>query len=258
MLILSISLLSVHVGWRINMQPSTAMQDIIEQGYHLFRRYRVPPHFNVCCHYCFSAEQQQALRQSSIRAVPFELMKAWNSSINPEAQDSDEIRYLLPRLLELIARREFPGLYEGSCLQRVGKTETQRWRADERLFLQHFGQQFMRDWLLVDDVVELGLMLEMFWVGGLEMAPLLDAVLEVPGYWATVSLAYLLYMQRKDDLTAPQIRAWAVHARPRLIERAERAIMSPMTLPQVTSSYSAEVDSWMIDECLCAMHSLDV
>lgn len=38
------------------MLPSAAMNVLIEQGYHLFRRYRVPSHFNVCCHYCFSTE----------------------------------------------------------------------------------------------------------------------------------------------------------------------------------------------------------
>lgn len=38
------------------MLPSAAMNVLIEQGYHLFRPYSVPSHFNVCCHYCFSTE----------------------------------------------------------------------------------------------------------------------------------------------------------------------------------------------------------
>lgn len=244
------------------MSPSSAMNALIEQGYHLFRRYRAPLHFNVCCHYCFSAEQQRALRQTSLRAVPVELMTAWNNSINPEVQDCDEIRYLLPRLLEMVARKKFPGLYPGSCLRRVGKTQMQRWRADERLFLLHFGQQFMRDWLLPDDAVELYLILEMFWFGGLDIPPLLDAVLDVPGYWAAASLAWLLCTYRgtlaegdsEDDAIARQIGAWATSARPQLIERAAQAIEAPMKPSQHSAIYSAGADSWMIDECLCAMH----
>ncbi|POP43258.1 hypothetical protein CHU32_20940 [Superficieibacter electus] len=42
----------------------------------------------------------------------------------------------------------------------------------------------------------------MFYRGGLNIAPLLDAILSVPGYWATVSLAYFLYSQRDDMLSA--------------------------------------------------------
>lgn len=44
------------------MPISCEMQAVIDQGYHLFRRYPVPSRFNVCCHYCFGKEQQRALR----------------------------------------------------------------------------------------------------------------------------------------------------------------------------------------------------
>lgn len=250
------------------MPPSAAMQDIIEQGYHLFRRYPVPSRFNVCCAYCFSEEQQQALRQISIRAVPFDLLRDWNSSCNPEAQDSNEIRYLLPRLLEFIACKEFPSTVdEACCLRRVGETNIKRWRPEERAFMVRFAQQFMRDWVSVDDAVELDYMLQMFHFGGLKIAPLLDAILDVPGYWATVSLAYLLYFQRDDmirdayverdeddESITHQIKAWATSVQRQLFERAALAMESPETLGQCSSMCSAQVDSWTIDECLRAMH----
>lgn len=51
------------------MQPSSAMQALIEQIYHIFRRYPVPSRFHVCCPYCFSEEKQQALRVVSQRAL---------------------------------------------------------------------------------------------------------------------------------------------------------------------------------------------
>lgn len=247
---------------------SAAMQDIIEQGYSLFRRYPVPSRFNVCCAYCFSEEQQQALRQTSIRTVPFDLLRDWNSSCNPEAQDSNEIRYLLPRLLEFIAYREFPStIDETCCLRRVGETNINHWRPEEQEFMVRFAQQFMRDWVSVDDVVELDYMLQMFHFGSLKIAPLLDAILDVPGYWVTVSLAYLLYFQRDDmirdafverdeddESVTHQIKAWATCVRRQLFKRAAQAIETPESLRQCSATYSAPVDSWMIDECLCAMH----
>ena len=44
------------------MQPSPAMQALIEQIYHIFRRYPVPQKFVVCCEYCLSQQEQKVLR----------------------------------------------------------------------------------------------------------------------------------------------------------------------------------------------------
>lgn len=43
------------------MQPSPAMQALIEQIYHIFRRYPVPQKFVVCCEYCLSQQEQKAV-----------------------------------------------------------------------------------------------------------------------------------------------------------------------------------------------------
>ncbi len=53
------------------MQPSPAMQALIEQIYHIFRRYPVPQKFVVCCEYCLSQQEQKALRSTSLRAIPY-------------------------------------------------------------------------------------------------------------------------------------------------------------------------------------------
>ena len=41
------------------MQPSPAMQALIEQIYHIFRRYPVPQKFVVCCEYCLSSRNKR-------------------------------------------------------------------------------------------------------------------------------------------------------------------------------------------------------
>ncbi|CAD5666683.1 hypothetical protein [Escherichia coli] len=69
------------------MQPSPAMQALIEQIYHIFRRYPVPQKFVVCCEYCLSQQEQKALRSTSLRAIPYSLINAWafnNQSILKE------------------------------------------------------------------------------------------------------------------------------------------------------------------------------
>lgn len=40
------------------MHPTPAMQALIEQIYHIFRRYPAPKQF-VCCEYCLSQQEQK-------------------------------------------------------------------------------------------------------------------------------------------------------------------------------------------------------
>lgn len=78
--LLSISRLCTISGRGVIMQPSPAMQAVIEQVYHIFRRYPVPQKFVVCCEYCLSQQEQKALRNTSLRAIPYSLINARNSS----------------------------------------------------------------------------------------------------------------------------------------------------------------------------------
>ena len=83
-----------------------------QQIYHIFRRYPAPQQFVVCCEYCLSQQEQKALRNTSLRAIPYSLINAWNSSPGPDPQNSDEVRYFLPRLLEFVAQGQFDNIHE--------------------------------------------------------------------------------------------------------------------------------------------------
>ncbi|AHE60404.1 TPA: hypothetical protein ACN6ZO_001391 [Escherichia albertii] len=245
------------------MQPSSAMQALIEQIYLIFRRYPVPQQFVVCCEYCLSQQEQKALRNTSLREIPYSLINAWNSSPGPDPQNSDEVRYFLPRLLEFVAQGYFDNIHEVFTLRRINLASKENWRADERAILQQFACQFMVDWVSGDEVVELQYMLEMFFRADIALTPLLDAVISVPGFWTTTSLAYLLnrysgdYIRDNQDdidkaITA-QINAWTINNQSILKERARQAIENPLKQPELMTKYQVWEDDWMVDECLCAM-----
>lgn len=245
------------------MQPSSAMQALIEQIYLTFRRYPVPQQFVVCCEYCLSQQEQKALRNTSLREIPYSLINAWNSSPGPDPQNSDEVRYFLPRLLEFVAQGYFDNIHEVFTLRRINLASKENWRADERAILQQFACQFMVDWVSGDEVVELQYMLEMFFRADIALTPLLDAVISVPGFWTTTSLAYLLnrysgdYIRDNQDdidkaITA-QINAWTINNQSILKERARQAIENPLKQPELMTKYQVWEDDWMVDECLCAM-----
>ncbi len=180
------------------MQPSPAMQALIEQIYHIFRRYPVPQKFVVCCEYCLSQQEQKVLRSTSLRAISYSLINAWNSSPGPDPQNSDEVRYFLPRLLEFVAQGQFDNIHEVFSLRRINLASKENWREDEWKILQRFACQYMTDWVSGDEAVELQYMLEMFFRADIALAPLLDAINSVPGFWSTVSLACLLNRYCED------------------------------------------------------------
>ncbi|HBL6832611.1 TPA: hypothetical protein LSH21_001141, partial [Escherichia coli] len=144
------------------MHPTPAMQALIEQIYHIFRRYPAPKQFVVCCEYCLSQQEQKALRNTSLRAIPYSLINAWNSSPGPDPQNSDEVRYFLPRLLEFVAQGQFDNIHEVFSLRRINLASKENWREDEREILQQFACQYMTDWVSGDEAVELQYKLEMF------------------------------------------------------------------------------------------------
>ncbi len=57
--LLSISRLCTISGRGVIMHPTPAMQALIEQIYHIFRRYPAPQQFVVCCEYCLSQQEQK-------------------------------------------------------------------------------------------------------------------------------------------------------------------------------------------------------
>lgn len=249
------------------MQPSPAMQALIEQIYHTFHRYPVPKQCVVCCEYCLSQQEQKALRSTSLRALPYSLINAWNSSPGPDPQNSDEVRYFLPRLLEFVAQGHFDNIHEVFSLRRINLANKANWRADELAILQQFACQYMADWVSGDEAVELQYMLEMFFRADIALAPLLDAVISVPGYQPTVSVACLLWHNREENIQnssfeqddddkaiTAQINTWADNNQSILKERSRQAIENPLRQPEQGTRYQVWEDDWMIDECLRAMY----
>ncbi|MCV5348471.1 hypothetical protein OFM93_25620, partial [Escherichia coli] len=128
---------------------------------------------------------------------------------------------------------------------------------DEWKILQRFACQYMTDWVSGDETVELQYMLEMFFRADIALAPLLDAINSVPGFWSTVSLACLLnrycedYIRDNqddiDNVITTQINAWARNNHPLLKERARQAIENPLKQPEPMTEYQVWEDDWIID-----------
>lgn len=103
----------------------------------------------------------------------------------------------------------------------------------------------MADWVSGDEAVELQYMLEMFSRADIALSPLLDAIISVPGYQPTVSMACLLWHNREENIQnsrfeqddddkaiTAQINARAFNNQSILKERARQAIENLLNQPE--------------------------
>ncbi len=258
------------------MQPGKNMMEIIERAYQVFGHYQVPECFDMCvdddC--CVSLEDEQAMYQTPLRELPFSVLNAYNQSARLEKQDADEVRYLLPRLFELIAHGQYPGVSRELALDRIGDADPKSWLPAEYDLLSQFARQHLID--LLNEVEErnqfvlLDNILILFHLAGLDVTPLLDSALEQPGFWAIVSLAFMIFMEREDgqlcnafssnrdgQVLNQRINDWILRSRPKLSERATAAIVSPADLTRYyATNYRTMTLGYWVEASLNALQDL--
>lgn len=249
------------------MHPSAAMQKIIERAYQTFQLYPLPQQFNICVPCCVSEDDARALRHTPLRELSAKVLQEWNFSAHLSQPNRDEVRYLVPRLLELLAQGECLSITEELNLKRVGEAHPESWKPEEFAILCDFSRQFICDLLSNEELNELSVWLVMFHFSGLSLAPLLDTAMATPGYWATVSLAWLLYTDRPEgklrnafvsgetsgEAIDRQINAWLIHSYNVLAERAAQAIEDSPSVPKSERTIYGIPQHSLVDESLCAM-----
>ena len=98
---------------------------VVEEAYTVFSRYRIEGRtITVCpCPSCVSEENRVALIRTPLREISSALLSEYTNSAHDwdDGPVAREMRYLLPRYLELIASGTIPGLDLDICLSRLSK-----------------------------------------------------------------------------------------------------------------------------------------
>jgi hypothetical protein len=136
---------------------------------------------DVCTACCCPVEVERALREWPLARLTARHLREYNESAKSPVQPVPELRHLLPRLLELIARGEDVHHSTELFLDRLGRCPEGTWNAAERAALDGFACAFF-DALLRAGTPGHGLrawrdtplaVLLMFDIGGLDIEPLL-------------------------------------------------------------------------------------
>jgi hypothetical protein len=168
----------------------TALRRIVEDAYRAFRRDDPPRGFNVChCNVCMTEAAEREMASTPLREIPSGLLAEYTNSAHGwnDAAIADDMRYLLPRYLELIAADDAPDhLGSDIVLRRLKEAEWRvRWPKGQAAVLERFFPAYVRvrlmnlstvewpvGWLLADDIRDA---LTLTVTAGAPLRPVLDA-----------------------------------------------------------------------------------
>ena len=155
----------------------------IEEAYRLFASYSITPPLTVCdCGNCITGEEIKALVSTPLRELSRDLIDTYISAMF-ESEDKAimELRYFLPRMLELLSQGEILYIDEGFSLSKCHFEHTHIWKEEEIAFMERFAKAFFDEVLeeespdLCDSVED---WLVCFGLSGLPIAPLLNSWLQ--------------------------------------------------------------------------------
>lgn len=109
------------------------LQHAIGRLYEVFAVYEVSPSLDVCfCPVCMTEETRQEIIKTPVRDMPVELIQEYSNSAHGVPLETDDLKALLPRYLDLFSQDEEVDYNSvGTELSRFGDA----WRAEPGLFL---------------------------------------------------------------------------------------------------------------------------
>lgn len=179
----------------LNRELVPTVKHAVERLYAVFGAYRAPTLcLNVCLGCCMDESQEREMRQLPLRHINARHFYDYNSSAKDVPQPAEEIKYLLPRMLELLA--EGAEIHHSSeiYLQRLGSCEAGAFSAKEYEAIATFALAYFAECLSQhpwesgegyggEAAFELLLMFE---IGGIDLQPLLSYWLKNESVAATL------------------------------------------------------------------------
>ena len=155
----------------------------IEEAYTIFASYSITSFLTVCdCGNCITGEEIKALVSTPLRELSRDLIDTYISAMfENEDKAIIELRYFLPRMLELLSQGEILYIDEGFSLSKCHFEREDIWKPAERAFMERFAKAFFDEVLeeespdLCDSVED---WLVCFGLSGLPIAPLLNSWLQ--------------------------------------------------------------------------------
>ena len=128
--------------------PSAPLRQAIATLYQVFADEPVPAvPLDACTHCCMPPEQEAEMRRWPLRDITAAHFYRYNSAASSGSQPASEVRYLLPRLLELLAQGAELHFALECTLRRLGDCPADAFSQDQRRAIDTYARAHFTDFL---------------------------------------------------------------------------------------------------------------
>lgn len=160
------------------MQTLPTLSSAVADAYRAFAGEPAPAlPLAACVGCCMSVDDEAQMRQWPLKRLTRQHFYSYNDAAKPEEQPAAEMRYLMPRMLELLAEGQDIHHSTELFMERVGRCAAGSFDAEQRAALDRFALAYFDATLTAalpgprDDALSV---LLMFHIGGIGIQPLLD------------------------------------------------------------------------------------
>lgn len=245
---------------------SDEMRKIIEACYQHFSKFHVPSTLNLCnCPCCISNDMGKYLLHEPLRSISAIGIWEYINAVSFSSDDSIEMPYFLPRILELIAEDAKIASGIETQLDKLKQIDPNVLDTQAHQFLNEFALQYWKDCLnkiiqSESDGIGFDRILIMFAGGGLSVTPLLSYLVTITDFWIVSDCAYFIFGDRESgklrcefasdypelDL---EINAWIKNNAKALSKNAQTVVLN---MPDLAWQNKNKID-YLRDEYLLAM-----
>ena len=157
------------------------LEEIIEYSYKLFEKYTIGSTLDVCKRCCVSDADEAILINTPLREISSSDLRVgyFASARSYSYQELLEMKYFLPRILELVSNFDFPSVSVEEVFLRLALNSPECWTNEELQLLSDFSVEFFKKCLSYypysPDGDDISTYLTMFAVANFKVKPLLDA-----------------------------------------------------------------------------------
>ncbi len=151
------------------------LKEIIKKSYEIFSQYKLGNTLDVCSH-CVTTEEVEPLLRTPLREISEEMIYIYYSSAqNYSEQELYEMKYFLPRVLELLTEFEFPYHSVEISLSRFN-LKKDNFEVEEKEILNQFAENYFAYCLETYPlpIEDIDSIIIMFGLAGFEIRPILE------------------------------------------------------------------------------------
>lgn len=243
---------------------SPEMQNIIKKTYTIFSQYSLPAKFSVCTTCCMALEEEEALRTLPLPSLPRELIYAYNNSAKYPISGKNEVAYLLPRILELIALNEDIHFATELNLSWLEEVPYDAWTTEEKAILRDFALQYSIDIFKLAEqdqkLIALDEILVMFYRVGIPFDAILNYFAKHYNFYFIITIANIIaYQEERHSIIGnafaeicPTINIdfelWLEENITQLEQYAKQTILNPLPIKNISSK-----TKYCIEHGLCKL-----